>query len=89
MGKSILVLAVLFAGAAQAAPYSGTTGLTPLPSAFPLEQAAPIPLTVRYDPKRARYCVTTPARTGSRIASTACRTARAWNRSGELRLPVG
>lgn len=85
-----LLAAGLVGPALQAAPYSGPTGIVRIPVFLGRDKPPePRPVRVIYDQKRGKYCVTKVAFTGSRIAPTHCRTAAAWNASGELQEPVG
>jgi hypothetical protein len=71
--------------------YSGPTGAANLPMFMGMDRSPPQPAAVKivYDPQRQKYCVTKAGNTSHRVARTVCRTAAAWNSSGELVNRVG
>jgi len=90
MIKPLLASMVLVSSAANAGAHFPPAGMLPLPQpVITGSKPEPSKVSVRYDSKRDRYCVTPDrAATGTRITRTVCRTKSAWDKSGELLFPV-
>jgi hypothetical protein len=86
-------LASVAIGATFPKPFSGPTGAANLPMFLgditALSKPEPVAVKVVYDPQRQKFCVTKAGNTAHRVERTVCRTAAAWNKSGELQNRVG